>query len=471
MAKSKLAALGNAKTRNLVLVVGGVILVMIIYTVSQLLGGDEIDGGQESKAAGVPAAKGIPGVNTSPEFTKLVQEQNIKRADEAEKKKGSSIPTIYDSTGGADGAGAFGPGFGPGGAGFGQGGAGGAGGFGGAGGAGGAGGGFGQGGAGGSLFGGQGGDADGKTAAQLREERLARQRAEIERRRAAAERRKELERLRKLAEAERQKYQQTVQQRAAIMESQANSLANTWLTVTPQVLVQGSLAAIEYQEDENANNDSVNSSNGPVVIGKDEDGNPVFAPKEEKTFIKAGTILYGILNTAINTDEQGPILATIVHGKLKGARLVGSINFPGNRAEAVILNFNTMSVPYLNNSISINAVAVDQDTARTALASDVDHHYLLRYGSLFAASFMQGYGQAISEAGGTVTTSPNGTTQETKPELSGSEEFYAALGTVGEEWANAVRPLFDTPNTVTVDQSIGIGLLFLSDVDITPSEG
>ena len=42
----------------------------------------------------------------------------------------------------------------------------------------------------------------------------------------------------------------------------------------------------------------------------------------------------------------------------------------------------------------IDAFAIDLATARTALASDVDHHALERWGSLLAASFLEGYGNA-----------------------------------------------------------------------------
>lgn len=505
MAKSNpLAALGDAKTRTLVIVVAAVLLVLIIYAVMQIGGDDSTT--QASKTAGVPsAAKGIPGQTVPERYAQLQRQENIQRAEEAEKEKGSAIPTVLGQVEGGSGIGGFGPGgqgFGAGGAGgaggfggqgSGAGGAGGAGGFGGqgsgAGGAGGAdgfggtggfggqGGAFGQGGFGGQgLFDDQAGAAGRKTPEQLREERLRQQREELARRRAERERQKELERLRKLAEQEKQRYQQTIQQRAQAMESLAGALSATWLIHPNQVYVQGVLASADAGKDDENGTASTSKGNNVVntlrnsTVQRDADGVPINQAEQKSEIIKAGTIYFGVLDTAVNTDEQGPILATIVHGKYKGSRLIGSINFPSDRAEKVILNFNTMSVPTMDTSIAINAVAIDQDTARTALASDVDHHYLLRYGALFAAAFIQGYGEAVSQQG-TVTTSPNGTTTETKPELSGEEELFAALGKVGEEWANATRPLFDTPNTVTVNQGTGLGLLFLSDVEVTPTEG
>ncbi|HRE31778.1 MAG TPA: TrbI/VirB10 family protein, partial [Candidatus Berkiella sp.] len=107
------------------------------------------------------------------------------------------------------------------------------------------------------------------------------------------------------------------------------------------------------------------------------------------------------------------------------------------------------------------------DTARTALASDVDHHYLLRYGSLFASAFVSGYGKAITNQGTTTTSPLTGTTTTTTPPLDNQEKFYAALGEVGTAWAQQVKPIFNTPYTVTVDQGTGLGLLFLSDAEVT----
>ena len=180
--------------------------------------------------------------------------------------------------------------------------------------------------------------------------------------------------------------------------------------------------------------------------------------------IKAGTVYYAVLDTAVNTDETGPILATVVQGPYRNAKLVGSITFnPGFKK--VILNFTTMNVATLKNTVSINAVAIDPDTARTALASDVDNHYLLRYGSLFASSFLEGYGDVIKNAG-TTTTTTQFSTQTDTPSLSSTEEIYSALGNVGKKWGEQISDLFNTPPTVTVDQGTGIGLLYLEDATV-----
>ena len=108
--------------------------------------------------------------------------------------------------------------------------------------------------------------------------------------------------------------------------------------------------------------------------------------------LQAGTILFGVLQTQVNTDQPSPVMATIETGPYKGAKLLGSLQAAGKHAKGVVLQFNTMTLPNYKNSISINAVAIDPNTARTALASDVDHHYLLRYWSIiFCAIYVRAW--------------------------------------------------------------------------------
>ena len=88
--------------------------------------------------------------------------------------------------------------------------------------------------------------------------------------------------------------------------------------------------------------------------------------------LKTGDILHAVLETAVNSKEPSPIMAKIVTGDLKGTRLVGSIGVSGKK---VVLQFNRANVPGLNKSLNISAVAIDPETSRTAMASEVNNHY------------------------------------------------------------------------------------------------
>ena len=181
-------------------------------------------------------------------------------------------------------------------------------------------------------------------------------------------------------------------------------------------------------------------------------------------YIKAGDIIYAVMDTSINTDEPGPVLATITQGKLKGAKLIGSLRIPPN-AEAVILTFNTLSVLNAPSTMSINAVAIDPDTARAALASDVDHHYLARYGSLFASAFLDGLGKAQQQSGTSLTVTPNSSLFETA-QRSNRQLTEIALGRVGQVWGRIAQRNAERPNTVYVYSGTGVGILFSSGYSI-----
>jgi intracellular multiplication protein IcmE len=180
----------------------------------------------------------------------------------------------------------------------------------------------------------------------------------------------------------------------------------------------------------------------------------------ELATIKAGDIMFGVLDTSLNSDEPSPILASIVDGPLKGARLVGQFQRINKK---VIVNFNTMNVAGYPTSIPINAVAIDPNTARTALASHVNTHFLMRYGTLFASSFVSGLARAVEESDSTTTLSLNGITT-TNAAYSTGEKALIGLGEVGRQFGSVLGNLFTRPPTVTVNSGEGIGVLFMSDV-------
>ena len=113
---------------------------------------------------------------------------------------------------------------------------------------------------------------------------------------------------------------------------------------------------------------------------------------------KSGTVFYGQLITQVNSDTPGPILAQILQGPFKGARLIGS--FEVNR-ESATLNFREMSNlrdhhgNLSDQSISINAIAVDTQHIGTSLVSKVDRHMIEKIGFGFIAGFAQGLSNVL----------------------------------------------------------------------------
>lgn len=102
-----------------------------------------------------------------------------------------------------------------------------------------------------------------------------------------------------------------------------------------------------------------------------------------------GHIAFGELLTSINSNEPGPVEAEIVSGRFNGAKVLGKFKREKDR---LVIQFDTMTWNHQNYPIS--AYAINAKTARTYVATSVNHHTLARWGGLIAASFLGGVDNA-----------------------------------------------------------------------------
>lgn len=472
MAKKQLAlvsSLTNARNRTLVIFIGGILFLGIAFAISKFRGADKDPLASQGSSTGfVPNVRSIPGAKAPEKYVQLQREENIRKADIAIKKKTAAIPTILgaiqDETpeegqvqltpvdsklGSATGAPKIG-----------------------------------------KIQIGEAksdtfidaGPFKAQSQKDKRRKELEKRRQEqverVEKMRADQTRAREQNLARRQADKDQQAYAKAVDAMRKNMGNYARGAYKDWSKYTSQVYTSGKWESEEYTpkiqrllegaiDGDKVVTTVLDSAGNPQAITISKKSSKAQAPSE---IIKAGTILFAVLDTAVSSDEPGPVLATVVHGKYKGAKLIGTITHE-SRQERLLMNFATMTLPKRPTSMGVSVVAIDVNTARTAVGSDVDKHYLLRYGSLFASSFMEGYANAITEQGTTTVSPLTGTTTTERPDLSGKEEFLTALGEVGKRWGQQIRPLFNMPYTVTVNQGTGLGLLFLSDADVTPKEG
>lgn len=209
-----------------------------------------------------------------------------------------------------------------------------------------------------------------------------------------------------------------------------------------------------------------------------EEGQQTITPAEKSTdkesnfsapLVKAGTIMFAVLDTEVNSDVPGPVMATIVDGPFKGATLLGSLTHPDARSDIVTLAFQTISRKDWPKNLSISANAINAETARLGLASHVDSHFWLRYGTLFASSFLSGIAQAVQQSGAQMQQ--GGLTQGntvTFKDLNTEKQIIVGLGNVGTALSNVVAQKVNTPTTVIVNTGTGIGVMFTDDLS-TPN--
>lgn len=261
---------------------------------------------------------------------------------------------------------------------------------------------------------------------------------------------------RQAAQVSAQQAEQLRQQMQGAIAGQANQLMGAWVSPTQQYVA--GTPPTEKGAGGAGGSGSAGSSGaggGTGTGGGASGAAPV---------VKAGTIMYAVLITAVDSDEPGPVLATIVSGKFKGGRLMGGLT---NQGEKVLLSFNTLSLPDVSSTVQVNAVAIDENTARTAFSSYTDQHYWMRYGLLFASSFLQGMGQAVSQSGQQLTSNGLQVTT-TNPSLTTGQQALVALGQVGTQFSAKLGAYFNTPPTVHVYSGTPMGVLFLADVPPLP---
>ncbi len=182
--------------------------------------------------------------------------------------------------------------------------------------------------------------------------------------------------------------------------------------------------------------------------------------------LRPGDLLHAVLQTAIDSDEPGPVRARVVGERFQGGILLGALEKlaapVGSRPERVLVRFRWLTLP-AGATYALEAYAVDPATGRTALATEVDHHYGSRWGALIAASFLEGYGEAVASRRRIVTVGPFGNVVSA-PGAGIDDDQIAreALGTVGARLGDAVGQHFNRPNTIRVDSGTGIGVLVVS---------
>ncbi len=180
----------------------------------------------------------------------------------------------------------------------------------------------------------------------------------------------------------------------------------------------------------------------------------------EQILIPAAKILYAQLLLEANTDVPGPVLAQLVSGPLAGSRMLGSFQ---RQKELLTLNFNSVVVDGIAQPI--DAIAVDPNTTLTAMATDVDHHYLKRIVLPMAASFIEGLSEAVSDAGVTSVTVEGGSTVSESADKNSEQEVASGIQEAGERLREIVDEMADdTEVTIIIARGTPMGVLFMQPV-------
>jgi type IV secretion system protein VirB10 len=185
--------------------------------------------------------------------------------------------------------------------------------------------------------------------------------------------------------------------------------------------------------------------------------------------IKTGSVIPGILITAVNSDLPGSVIAQVSQnvfdsatGKYllipQGSKLYGAYD---SRIvygqERVLIAWNRVIFPD-GTSVSLGAMPGTDMAGQAGFADKVDNHYLRVFGSAVLMSLITGSSAYVMDnAGGSSSNSENGTSMK--------DEMTAALGAqLGQTTAKLLEKNLNIKPTLEIRQGLRFNITAIKDV-------
>lgn len=266
-------------------------------------------------------------------------------------------------------------------------------------------------------------------------------------------------------QAEQKAQQLENEHRQREMETQRNELENKRKVVDDMKGVfrtegYSSFAVSSYQAEPSKDATSGDSKTGT--------GSGTTA-KKGKILVKAGNRAFVSIDTAINTDEPSPVMATVLSGPANGMTVFGdSIHNPD---DTISIKFNQLNLPD-GTSVAITAYAVDPSTGRMAVEGSVDHKIFQRFVLPAVAGAGSTVAQIEQQNGMTMLSSPlSGTNIATYSMSPAQIEAAAVAGGVGSLSTNLNAIAAAAKPSVSTDKNLGLEIVFMKEVVIQPASG
>lgn len=176
----------------------------------------------------------------------------------------------------------------------------------------------------------------------------------------------------------------------------------------------------------------------------------------------AGSKAFVQLEMSIMTDEPSPVFGRLIAGgnpALRSRSIMGS--YVQNPNLTVSIVFNKLSLK--DGTIPVNAVVIDSETGRTAMAGKVDHKFLTRFGLPMIAAAAGEFAQLTAQAGSTVATGVGTMVQTSTLNSAQIGRAAVAAGVKGAGTVLTAQAAASKPST-ELQNNIGVEIRFLDDV-------
>ncbi len=222
------------------------------------------------------------------------------------------------------------------------------------------------------------------------------------------------------------------------------------------------LNTVSNRSDAKENQNQTSSSNQ----SNSSDSNTGNKDDEGVVLFKASDLTYAVLQTSIDSREDSPIRARIVSGEYAGSTIAGSFKKTGDK---VVVEFSVLNSDKFKRSIPINAVAMDLNTTKTALADSVNRHIPERLLWTMAGAFASGYADGLSDSNKTTVISDTGAVTNVTGNLDTKDITKKGLAKSLEEGSNIINDTIPKTSTVKVHANKEIAVFFTSDLVVDKS--
>lgn len=170
-----------------------------------------------------------------------------------------------------------------------------------------------------------------------------------------------------------------------------------------------------------------------------------------------GSVFYTVNEYEVNSDYPNKDVVLYVEHPLEfqGARFFGQFS----RSDE-LMTVELTRLVHEGKEYSLRGLAINPEDAKPDVASDVDTHFLERWGALMAATFIEGLGNAITQSNSRTTVS-NGTVVQGSDSYSATEIALEGAGKVGQKAANQIEKGFDRAPTVRMHPGAEVAVVIM----------
>lgn len=184
-----------------------------------------------------------------------------------------------------------------------------------------------------------------------------------------------------------------------------------------------------------------------------------------EVLIPAGRGIYAHPVLAVNSDTASPVVLQADSGPIAGDRMIGTFS---KQSDRLVIRINT--VVHQGKNVSTEGLVIAPDTMETAVASEIDQHYVERFVLPAAAAFIQGLGQAIATTSNTTAVlSPLGGATTTT-QLNFQQQLGVAAGAAAGQIGTALNQAAPKGPTIKLEANVAVGVIFLAPVTIHRGE-